>query len=123
MASADNAATATVEPTENTRLDDREVRALTEVMTALDSVGDVRGADEMYYVVSHSGKQYTVDARSGACTCPDAEYNLGPDEPCKHAERVAFATGEKEIPAWVDPDDIDDQFGQHVDGHPRFGAE
>ena len=123
MASAENAAT-TVEPAENREFGKRDVRALTEVMTALDSVGEVRGADGMFHVVSHSGKQYTVDARSGACTCPDAEYNLGPDERCKHALRVAYATGEKAIPAWVDPDDLDDQLGEHVDGHPRFaGAE
>ncbi|KOX92142.1 hypothetical protein [Halorubrum tropicale] len=121
MASAENAATA-VEPAGNTDLNDREVRALTEVMTALDEIGDVRGADDMYLVVSHSGKEYTVDGRSGACTCPDAEYNLGPDELCKHAERVAFATGEKPIPAWVDPADVDEQLGDHVDGHPRFGG-
>jgi hypothetical protein len=123
MASAETPTT-TAEPTENREFGDRDVRALTEALTALDSIGDVRGADEMYHVVSHSGTQYTVDARSGACSCPDAEYNLAPDERCKHALRVAYATGEKAIPAWVDPTDIDDQLGQHVDGHPRFaGAE
>jgi hypothetical protein len=122
MASAENAAT-TVEPTENDDLGKRDCRALTEVMTALDDIGEVRGADEMYHVVSNSGKQYTVDARSGACTCPDAEYNLGPNERCKHALRVAYATGEKTIPAWVDPERLDDGLGQHVDGHPRFAGE
>ena len=103
----------------------RTVRALTEYHSVLDDVRPARGADGLYTVVSQSGKSYTVDARTGACSCPDATHNLDVDdgERCKHARRVGFATGERPIPAdvaavvGVDPD-----LGQHVDGVLRFVA-
>jgi predicted nucleic acid-binding Zn finger protein len=44
-------------------------------------------------VVSHSGNEYLVDLREGRCSCPDAEYNLDPDEPCKHELRAALYAG------------------------------
>jgi len=95
---------------EGTDLESRDVRALTEYMTVLAEGGDI------YTVVGQNGGTYTVDAREGRCTCPDAEYR---DATCKHQRRVAFATGEREVPAWVDTDAVDDQLGQHVDGGPR----
>jgi hypothetical protein len=95
---------------EGTDLAPRAARALTECMTVLAEGGDI------YTVVGQNGGTYTVDAREGRCTCPDAEYR---DATCKHQRRVAFATGERSVPAWVDTDAVDPQLGEHVDGGPR----
>lgn len=91
-------------------LDQRDVRALAEYMTVLAEGGDI------YSVTTESGSEYRVDAREGRCTCPDHQYR---DVRCKHIRRVAFATGEKVIPAWCDADAVDSQLGMHVDGSPR----
>ena len=101
---------------ESTELDKRDVRALTEYMTVLQTAPDV------YSVTTQSGSEYTVDRRDGRCACPDAEYNLDDGEQCKHGIRVAYATGERAIPAWVDTDAVDEQLGMHVDGTPRVAA-
>jgi PGF-CTERM protein len=95
----------------------RTVRALTEVMTVLDSIGRARNADDLFLVNSGSGSEYLVDTRTGSCECKWKQYNPGKE--CKHQKRVAFATGERPIPQWVDDDALDDQFGLHVDGDPR----
>jgi hypothetical protein len=34
---------------------------------------------------------------------------------CKHLRRARFATGARELPDWIDPDDVDPQLGLHVD--------
>jgi hypothetical protein len=94
-------------------LDNRDVRALTQYLTVLDDVGRARDAEDLYVVVSESGNEYLVDARAGTCECPDHRYR---ERQCKHLRRVAFATGEREIPAWVDRGAIDDQLGLHVHG-------
>jgi len=94
-----------------TTLDDRDVSALTEIMTVLEDVGCVRDADGLYLVVTESGGSYTVDGREGRCTCPDAEYR---DATCKHQRRVAFATGARSVPAWVDRDAVDDRLGEQL---------
>lgn len=107
------------ESLESTDLDQRDVRALTEYMTTLPLGGDV------YSVTTQSGSEYRVDALKGRCTCPDAEYNLPTDDGrkrCKHAARVAFATGERPIPAWVDADEVDAQLGEHVEETPKVAA-
>ena len=96
-----------------TTLDDRDVSALTEIMTVLEDVGRVRDADGLYLVVTESGGSYTVDAHAGACECPDAEHRQ-PDGGCKHVRRVTFATGARSVPAWVDPDAVDTRLGEHV---------
>lgn len=98
----------------STDLDDRTVRALTEYMTVLDGEGDV------YTVVGENGGgEYRVDTRKGRCTCADHEYRSAR---CKHIRRVAFATGEEAIPAWIDGDSLDSQLGEHVDGEIHFAA-
>jgi predicted nucleic acid-binding Zn finger protein len=101
----------------DTELDARDVRALTEYMTVLPEGGDV------YTVVGQNENgEYRVDAREGRCTCPDYKHNLPTAdgrERCKHAARVAYATGERSVPAWVDTDAVDPQLGEHVDGGPR----
>jgi hypothetical protein len=95
----------------------RTVSALTEVMTVMDSVGRARNADDLFLVNSGFGSEYLVDTRTESCECPWKQYNPGKE--CKHEKRVAFATGERPIPQWVDDEALDDQFGMHVDGEPR----
>jgi hypothetical protein len=99
-----------------TDLEDRTVRALTEYLTVLPEGGDV------HTVVSQSGSSYRVDARDERCTCPDYKYNLDDDETCKHIRRVAYETGETPIPAWINPDELPDDFALHVDETPRVTA-
>lgn len=105
-------------------LDERDARALTEYMSVLDNVGRARDAPGFYTAVGQNGGTYLVDVETGSCECPDHEYraeSLGPNG-CKHERRVAFATGERSIPAWVDRDEIDPHLGEHVDGEVRFVA-
>ncbi len=104
----------------DTELDARDVRALTERMAVLPDDGD-----GLHTVVGQNGKTYTVDAREGRCTCPDDKHNLPTDdgrERCKHAARVAYATGERAVPAWVDTDAVDALLGEHVDATPQVAA-
>lgn len=87
----------------------RIVRALTECMTALEI------APDLYTVIGENqGPEYTVDTRVGRCTCPDATYRLDDDQECKHQLRVRYATGEREIPDWVDEDAIDPLLGANI---------
>jgi len=96
-------------------LSDRETRALTESMTVLDASTNHDLAAHEYEVVTPSGT-YRVDLAAESCTCPDAIHR---GVRCKHRERVAFATGERPIPAWVQADAIPDDLGQHVAGEPH----
>lgn len=98
---------------EGTDLEPRDVRALTEYMTVLEDLGDARGADGLYVVVSQSGGEYLVDHAGGACECPDDTYG-DDDHACKHRRRVAFATGAEAIPGWADLDAVDERLGEHV---------
>lgn len=94
--------------------DDRELdyRALTEYLTVLnDGDARARGARGLYTVTSESGSQYLVDTGLPACECPDFQYR---GRICKHIRRVMFATGRREIPAWIEDRDVDDQLGTHV---------
>jgi len=93
-----------------TDLDDRDVRALTECMTVLDA--ETPG---FYTVTTESGREYSVDARGGSCSCPDAEYR-DPEGGCKHVRRARIASGRCALPEWVDQDAVDPQLGEHVDG-------
>jgi len=67
----------------------RTLRALTEPMSVLPEMGRAKGADDLYLVVSSSGKEYLVDARGWSCECPDATHR---DVRCKHQRRVALQT-------------------------------
>jgi hypothetical protein len=87
-------------PQERTDLEPRTVRALTDYLLV------VEDAPGLYRVYGEGGNEYTVDVETGACTCPDAEYR-DPDSGCKHARRVAFHTGARAVPAWVDRDAVD----------------
>jgi hypothetical protein len=85
---------------------DRDRRALEECMSVLPQGGDI------YEVVSQSGASYRVDTRAGRCTCPDHEHR---DVRCKHIRRARFADGQRPIPPQIEPDDVDDQLGEHTD--------
>ena len=61
---------------------DRFERAVTESMSV------ERTADRLYTVTTESGA-YDVDLRTGACSCPDAEYR-GDQYVCKHACRACL---------------------------------
>lgn len=104
------------------QLDERDARALTEDMTVLTDVGKARGSAGLFTVIAHHGRAYLVDARNGTCECPDHGYRghkigqLG----CKHQRRVAFATGERSIPGWVDREGVDPDLGEHVEGEGRI---
>lgn len=103
--------------TADTEFVKRDARALTQHLTVLDRLGRVRDADGLFLVVSQSGKEYLVDARNARCECDDHKYR---QTKCKHMRRVEFATGRREIPAWVDPDEVDESLGEHCAGEPRW---
>ena len=95
---------------DGTELDDRTERALTEYMSVLAEGGDV------FTVVGENGGTYRVDSRRGRCTCPDHKHR---SVTCKHQHRVAFATGERVVPAGVD---VKGHLGEHVEGEVRYAA-
>lgn len=92
---------------ESTDPSQRDKRALREKMTVLPEGGDI------YAVTTESGSEYSVDRREGRCTCPDWQYR---NTRCKHVRRVAFATGDRPIPAGVD---VDPLIGRYTDERPR----
>lgn len=99
-------------------IDGPAAKALTECMTVMDSVGIVRDASEMYEVTTEHEYIVDLEAPTGArCLCDDHKYRK---RSCKHIRRVQFEIGAREIPAWVDPDDVDDGLGEFVDGEPRW---
>jgi hypothetical protein len=91
-----------------TDLDDRDLRALEECLTVLDDLDRAAAHDDEYLVVSASGKEYLVNTTRGECECPDHEYR---DVECKHLRRVAFATGERDVPETINADPL---LGEHV---------
>lgn len=95
----------------NERIDPRTERALTEYMTVLE---ERPGA---YSVTTQSGREYRVDRRASRCDCPDHTHR---GVRCKHLRRVAFATGERPVPAGVDG--VDPQLGEHTDTGPVVAA-
>ena len=104
----------------NVRINDRDRRALTEYLTVLPDQGRARDAPGMALVVSESGSQYLVDARDGACTCPDAEYR---DVECKHVARTRFATGQRAIPAAAAAQlNVDPDLGEHTAADLQFAT-
>lgn len=111
-------------------IDARTVRALEQEMTVCEHIGDARGRDGVFLVVSESGSEYLVDVRGSEpterCTCADAQHNLpaGDVRACKHFQRVLLTTGARPLPASIDLDDVSDQLltADHVDGSPRLPA-
>jgi len=121
MDADDSAALETAATDDSDESDQRDTRALTECMTVLPETGQARGAPDLFVVVSASGREYLVDTREDACNCPDVMHR-DPDGGCKHVRRVAFATGKRDIPPWVNRDIIDPYLGYHVDGSPKVAA-
>lgn len=112
--------------TDRIDLDDRDRRALTERMGVLADAPEVAGEPSTFLVVGCHGDSYVVDATTDECSCPDYDHNLptaGGRETCKHRARLAFATGERAIPAGVDRDAVDEMLGAHLPGaEPRVAA-
>ena len=119
MSTKDTSGVKSPATTGSTEPDERDVRAVTEYLTVLDDLPAVADADGLYVVVSESGESYTVDARTDACQCPYKKYR---GIRCKHARRVAYATGREPIPAGIDAEEIDDDLGRHVGGEVRRAA-
>jgi hypothetical protein len=86
----------------------RDCRALSELLAVYEF------APAMYWVYSEEGREYTVDAETRACTCPDAQYN-DPKGGCKHARRVALWRGDEQIPAWVNLEAVDPLLVEHLE--------
>ncbi|MDS0280322.1 hypothetical protein NDI85_21285 [Halomicroarcula sp. S1AR25-4] len=93
------------------QLDDRDVKALTEPMDIY--ADDPATRDEQVAVYNH-GTRYVIDLVAETCTCPDMLHRR-PDGGCKHCRRIQFLRGEREIPAGVDPDALDETLREHID--------
>ncbi|WP_338740226.1 SWIM zinc finger family protein [Haloplanus salilacus] len=78
-----------------------------------------KGGDIYTVVGQNQNGEYAVDSRKSRCTCADHRYR---GTRCKHIRRVAFATGERVAPAWVDADEVDAQLGEHVEETPKVAA-
>jgi len=108
------------EDTETHDLDERTERALTEYLTVTPSD---EGDEHTVEVHSQSGETYLVDAVEGTCLCPDAEYNLDDETPCKHARRSRFALGLEAVPVGAaETLDVDPSLGCGTDADLRFAA-
>jgi len=101
-------------------VDERTERALTEYLTV--TVSD-EGDEHVVEVHSQSTETYVVDAVEGNCSCPDAEYNLDEDTPCKHVRRARFALGLDAVPSdAAEALDVDPSLGCGTDADLRFAA-
>jgi len=87
----------------DTDLETRDIRALSEPMIVLPERLTVPsdGVGPGMYLVQTEDRSYVVDPDLEACTCSDAEYR-SPESGCKHVRRVAFETGARDLPAWID---------------------
>jgi len=77
------------------RLDDRDMRALSEYMTVFVE------APGMFRVYAE-GSTYTVDLETETCECPDSTHR-DPEGGCKHVRRIRFTTGARDIPDCIEP--------------------
>lgn len=77
-----------------TAVEPRTLRAINQTFSVLPEIGRAKGADDLYLVVSESGKEYLVDARNGSCECPDAMHR---DVRCKHQRRVDLQAGSLDV--------------------------
>jgi hypothetical protein len=99
-------------------------RALEEPLSVVSTDGTpVDGDASIVSVESHSGESYTVDVREGRCDCPDAQYNLGDDQQCKHQIRAEIALGRSPVPVRAtETVDVDAVLGEHTDATLQFLA-
>ena len=101
----------------------RTRRALEEPLTVL--AHDETPVDDaettIVTVTSASGSTYDVDARAGACSCPDARHRE-PEGGCKHVRRARVALGRDTADARTLREvDVDPQLGAFAPG-PRVAA-
>jgi len=105
------AATASRDIAALAQLDGRDVAALTEHM---DIYADDPATRDEQVAVYNKGTRYIIDLVAETCDCPDMLHRR-PDGGCKHCRRIQFRRGEREIPAGVDRDAIDDSLLEHID--------
>ena len=96
---------------EDTDVEPRTERALTECMTVLPEGGDI-----FTIVGENENGEYRVDSRAGRCTCPDHKHR---EATCKYIRRATFATGEQPVPGDVDDVDEGEVLDEPVDGRPE----
>jgi hypothetical protein len=99
-------------------------RALEEPLSVVSVDGTpICGDVSIVSVESHSGESYTVDVREGRCDCPDAQYNLGDDQRCKHQIRAEIALGRSPVPVRAaETVDVDGVLGEHTDATLQFAT-
>lgn len=79
---------------------DRRPTSKRDVKAAVEYLATDEVAPDVYAVYNDEGGAYTVDARSGACTCRDFQFRSGllGEDSCKHARRVRMERGERPLP-------------------------
>jgi hypothetical protein len=79
-------------PKSSNDVEERAERARNEEMSITARVSDGEATGK-YDVEKASGSSYVVSVNDddADCTCADNRFNLGDDEKCKHARRVALA--------------------------------
>jgi len=83
-----------------------DVKALTTKMSAFEDAPGV-------YIVQHDTEHRVAEVDGEYhCDCKGHQYG----HKCYHIRRLEFATGEREIPSWVNGDAVDPQLGLHVGG-------
>lgn len=97
-------------------IDDTLFRALREPMLVDEGHPDARGEHEV--VVYSEGREYLVNVDVGYCPCPAHQYGeTNDDGDCKHLVRYKLATGEREIPQWVNMEAVDRMLRRRVEGN------
>ncbi|WP_435346050.1 hypothetical protein [Haloarchaeobius sp. HRN-SO-5] len=91
-------------------LSTREVRALTRPMIVVEDDPQTWDADEV--VVYHEDRAHVVNPVLGFCDCADAHYR---NVRCQHLHRADYALGRKQVPGWVDYDQLDGLLRRRLD--------
>ena len=98
--------------TEIQTLDPRDGRALRELMSAV-AIDEDAGKWTVYNAEGH---EYPMDVCEGVCSCEDFTHG---HNHCKHLRRVEYIVGDREVPEWVNPDEIERNLRDRLDseGH------
>jgi len=95
-------------------IDDTLFRALREPMLVHEEHPDARGEHEV--VVYSEGREYLVNVDVGFCPCPAFHYGQTNDDgECKHLVRYKLATGERDVPEWVQMDAVDEMLRRRLE--------
>ncbi len=94
-------------------LEDALLRALREPMLVCDDHPDAWGDHQV--VVYNEAREYVVNTDVEHCTCPAMQYHYDAEEVCKHIVRAQLATGEREMPAWVNLEAVDDMLRRRLE--------